>query len=399
VLTALSQLQGSEALVWLLSAGKAAAPMADAAVQAWRSRVQGGVIVSPVPTIAPDGLSSIVGQHPQPGPGSEEAGRHALALARAVPADAALVILLSGGASSLLAVPSDGVSLEDKRAATSVLLRGGADIQALNTVRKHLSEIKGGRLAAACSGTTIALVLSDVVGDDLSVIASGPTVADRSTYADALQVLDRFGGRGAYPESVVAHLLAGLRGQRPESPKPGDTRLARASTILIGGRQEAMAGAQTEAERLGYRVLVIDEPVVGEARVAGPRHVRRALELRSRVQGPACVIASGETTVRVNGTGIGGRNQELALAAAEVLAGGPGVFGSVGTDGIDGPTDAAGAVVDGTTLARAAAHGLPSANTVLDDNNAYPYFDLLGDLIRTGPSGTNVGDLQVFLLA
>jgi glycerate-2-kinase len=397
---ALGALPGSDSPLWVIAAGKAAAAMADAAVQVLGDRVRGGLVVSPATAPAPLSLEAIVGQHPQPGPGSERGGRKALAIAEAVPADAELLVLVSGGASSLLAVPADDLTLEDKRAATGTLLRAGADIYALNTVRKHLSMIKGGRLAAACRARSHTLVLSDVVGDDLSFVASGPTVADPSTYADALRVLDAFGGRDAYPPAIVAHIVAGERGQIPESPKPGDASLSLADTRLVGGRHDAMRGAAGEAARLGYAVRVFDEPVVGEARSAGPALARQAIEAAGQGQRPACVIASGETTVRVTGTGVGGRNQELALAAAEVMSNARSstMLASIGTDGIDGPTDAAGAIVDNSTLDRLAAAGL-SVRAVLDDNNSYACFDRLGDLVRTGPSGTNVGDLQVFLLA
>ena len=395
---ALGALPGSDSALWIIAAGKAAAAMADAAVQVLGDRVRGGLVVSPAP--ASGSLEVIVGQHPKPGPGSEQGGRRALAIAEAVPAGAELLVLVSGGASSLLAVPADDLTLEDKRAATGTLLRAGADIYALNTVRKHLSKIKGGRLVAACRAPSHTLVLSDVVGDDLSFIASGPTVADPTTYADALRVLDEFGGRDAYPPAIVSHILAGLRGQIPESPKPGDASLLLADTRLVGGRHDAMRGAAGEAARLGYAVRVLDEPVVGEARDAGPSFARQAIEAVASDGRPACVVASGETTVRVKGTGVGGRNQELALAAAEVIAmaRSPMVLASIGTDGIDGPTDAAGANVDNSTVDRLAAAGL-SVRAALDDNNSYACFDRLGDLVRTGPSGTNVGDLQVFLLA
>jgi len=374
--------------------------MADAAEQAFGSRVRGGLVVSLAPPATAGPLEVIVGEHPQPGPGSERGGRRALAIAEAVPLDAELIVLVSGGASSLLAVPAAGLTLGDKRAATGTLLKEGADIYALNTVRKHLSLIKGGRLAAACRARSRTLVLSDVVGDDLSFVASGPTVGDPSTFADALRVLDAFGGRDAYPGAIVAHILAGVDGQLPESPKPGDASLLRAETRLIGGRHDAMRGAAAEAARRGYAVHVFDAPVVGEARNAGPALARQAIEVARTLRRPACVIASGETTVRVKGTGTGGRNQELALAAAEVIAGaGPqAMFASIGTDGIDGPTDAAGAIVDNSTVDRLNAAG-KSVQAVLDDNDSYTCFDSLGDLVRTGPSGTNVGDLQVFLLA
>jgi hydroxypyruvate reductase len=321
-------------------------------------------------------------------------------MAESVGADDELIVLISGGASSLLAVPASGVTLEDKRAATGILLKAGADIYALNTVRKHLSAIKGGRLATACRARSSTFVLSDVVGDDLSFIASGPTVADPSTYADALKVIDQFGGRSAFPTAIVAHLESGWRGEIPESPKAGDPRLSRAETRLIGGRHDAMHGAAEKARRLRYEVRVIAEPVVGEARAAGPAFVRRALEYVRNGRARACIVASGETTVRVRGTGSGGRNQEFALAAAEAMAGAASamVLGSVGTDGIDGPTDAAGAIVDTTTISRMAAAGL-DPRAILDDNDAYAGFKRLGDLVMTGPTGTNVGDLQVFLIA
>ncbi len=373
--------------------------MARAAVDALGVRVQGGLVVAPDLDGLPAQLVGVVGQHPQPGPGSEDGGRRALALATAMPIDAELFVLISGGASSLLAVPAPGLRLEDKRDATGVLLRSGADIYALNTVRKHMSGIKGGRLAAACPSESHTFVLSDVVGDDLSFIASGPTVPDPTTYGDALFVIDRFGGREAFPPPVIAQLLAGARGELPESPKPGDARLARAHTELVGGRHDAMRGAAADAEACGYTVVTLDAPVVGEARLAGADLARRAIAQRRVTAGPLCVIASGETTVRVTGRGRGGRNQELALAAAEVLAEltTPVAAASIGTDGIDGPTDAAGAIADATTIARAMRAGLSPA-AILHDNNSYALFDALGDLVRTGPSGTNVGDLQLFLL-
>ena len=312
-------------------------------------------------------------------------------------------MLLSGGASALMAVPARGVTLDDKRATTERLLRAGADIHALNTVRKHLSAIKGGWLAAHTRGACRALAISDVVGDDLSVIASGPTVGDASRFQDALDVLERFGGAAAYPPAVVGRLRNGARstaGAAPETPKPDDPRLARTTTTVIGSRLDAMTGAAGEAASLGYHLLRVDDAVIGDARTAAVSHLRAVLERAAGVGRPACIISSGETTVHVTGGGKGGRNQEFALAAAEGLArlGAAVVMASVGTDGIDGPTDAAGAVADSTTLERARAAGL-SPDRHLSDNNAYAFFDALGDLIHTGPTGTNVGDLQIILLA
>ena len=396
-----SNIARAPAKVWLIAAGKASASMSAAAVSVLGARVQGGVVVSPIdaPIAAP--LELVVGQHPQPGPGSEAAAHRALAVARSVSEDGFLVVLISGGASSLLAMPAKGLRLEDKSTTTGVLLRAGADIYALNTVRKHVSAIKGGRLAAACQAPSRTFVLSDVVGDDLSVVASGPTVADSSTFADALDVIDRFGGREAYPPAIVEHLESGMRGQFPESPKPGDPRLALAETMLVGGRHEAMRGAAAEASRLGYSVFVLDAPIVGEARRAGPAFVAQAIEHARVLRRPACVVASGETTVRVAGSGRGGRNQEFVLASFDALRQieAPCAIASIGTDGIDGPTDAAGAIADTTSALRATVSGRGSPAAALAANDSHPYLDAMGDLIRTGPTGTNVGDLQVFLLA
>lgn len=365
--------------------------MTRAAAEYFGSRIIEAVVVDP----------SNAG-HPIPDAGSERGGRRALAVAESVDEHETLLVLLSGGASALMAVPAEGLSLDDKQAATRQLLRAGADIRALNTVRKHLSAIKGGWLAARTRGACHTLVISDVVGDDLSAIASGPTVGDASTFADALAVIRRFGGEDAYPPSVAARLRAGARGVADiaETPKPGDRRLARSAATIIGSRPDAMAGAAACAAALGYRVVRIDEAVVGEARAAAAAHLHAAVAAAAGVGRPACVISSGETTVQVTGCGSGGRNQEFALAAAEPIASlsSPALLGSVGTDGIDGPTDAAGAWVDSRTLGGAAAAGLRPA-TFLADNNAYAFFDALGHLIRTGPTGTNVGDLQVILLA
>jgi hydroxypyruvate reductase len=299
-----------------------------------------------------------------------------------------------------MAVPADDVTLADKRVTTDRLLRAGADIHALNTVRKHLSAIKGGRLAASARGECHALVISDVVGDDLSVIASGPTVADASTFSDALDVLHQYGGLDAFPRAVVDRLRRGAARRIGDTPKPGDARLNHATTALIGSRREAMAGASNEAAARGYTVVRLDTAVVGEARTAAVDFVRSALAKAATITRPACIVSSGETTVRVVGRGKGGRNQEFALASAASLAESETAIAlaSVGTDGIDGPTDAAGAVADDTTIERAAAAGL-APGRFLSDNNAYAFFDALGDLIHTGPTGTNVGDLQVILIA
>jgi glycerate 2-kinase len=384
----------------IVAAGKAARGMAEASVRALGDSVRGGVVIAPTDVTIPP-LESIAGGHPTPNAASERAGRRAIELARSTTPDDLLLVLLSGGASALMAAPADGVRLEDKRATTARLLSAGADIHALNTVRKHLSAVKGGWLAAAADGRCRTFAISDVVGDDLSVIGSGPTVADASTFEQALDVLRRFGGDREYPPAVIAHLEAGARGRLAETPKPGDERLARATSTVIGGRRDAMDGAVREARTRGYHVLQIDDPVVGEARTTAVSHLRAVLARASGIGRPVCIVSSGETTVHVTGRGIGGRNQEFALATAGMLADTASLaaVASVGTDGVDGPTDAAGAIADSTTVQRATALRLGSAAQYLDDNNAYAFFARLGDLINTGPTGTNVGDLQVILLA
>jgi glycerate 2-kinase len=380
-----------------LAAGKAAHGMAAAASRLLGDRIREGLIVAPAAGSAPP-FPVIVGTHPTPTADSETAGRQALRMARTCGPDDTLLVLLSGGASSLMAVPADGVTLADKARTAELLMRGGASIDELNAVRKHLSAIKGGWLALECRARLSTLAISDVVGDHLSVIGSGPTVGDPSTFADALKALTERVGLGKCPASVVARLKAGQAGRLPETMKPDDPRLARVQARVIGGRHDAMQGAAAEAARRGYDVWISQPAVQGEARAAA--RARMAEAAATDYAGPACLISSGETTVNVKGTGRGGRNQEFALAAADLVARlpAPAALASVGTDGVDGPTEAAGALVDSSSRGRARAVHLEPQD-FLDNNDAYAFFERLGDLIHTGPTGTNVGDLQVILLA
>jgi glycerate 2-kinase len=383
----------------VIAAGKASVPMARTASRLLGDRIRAGTVIGAVSGDVPHPFDALIGGHPLPTDDSERAGRRAIAVAEAVRAEETLVVLLSGGASALMVVPADGITLDDKRRATEQLLRAGADIHTLNTVRKHLSAIKGGCLAARTAGRCMTFAVSDVVGDDLSVIASGPTVADASTFSDALDAIHRCGGEAAYPRAVVRRFEAGARGEVAETPKPDDTRLLRSSAAIVGSRRDAMNGAAAAAAERGYHVTQIDDPVVGEARLAAAALLRAALAGAATLPRPACVISSGETTVRVVGRGRGGRNQELALALAEPMASLTAAAASAGTDGIDGPTDAAGAIVDSSTIDRARAAQLDEPAAYLHDNNAYAFFEALDDLIKTGPSGTNVGDLQIFLFS
>ncbi len=387
----------------LIAAGKAAEGMIDGLLSSTKVQVARGVAVGPAPdATVPAGVSWYQGGHPLPDAGSVEAGRAALRCAAQAEPSTCVLVLLSGGASALLAAPAGGLTLAEKIEATRILLSAGVPIHELNCVRKHLSDVKGGRLAVVARGRVLTLAISDVVGpveDDPAVIGSGPTVPDQTTYQQALSVAGAPAIRRRMPASVLNVMKRGAAGAVPETLKPGHPAASRTTFHLIGSRRQAMAGAVSAARRLGYTVTVIEAPVTGEARVAGAEHVTRGLTLPGHPAGPVCVVSSGETTVTVEGKGRGGRNQELALAAAESLdrQAAPVVLASVGTDGVDGPTDAAGALVDSTTLARARALHLGGPNDYLDDNDAYPFFNPLGDLIRTGPSGTNVGDLQILL--
>lgn len=384
--------------VHVVCAGKAADAMASGAARVLGSRLVSGLLVSHGVVAAAGPFELIPGGHPLPTAESERAGRRALAIAESVRPGERFLCLLSGGASAQMAVPAAGISLTDKQETTSRLLRAGADITALNTVRKHLSDLKGGGLALRSVSGCHTLALSDVVGDDVAVIGSGPGVPDGSRFGEAIEALRHCGGLEAYPVAVLERLRAGERGELPETLKPLDARAARATASIIGSRATAMDGACDAARRLGYHVLRIDSPVIGEARQAAVACLRDIAARTRHLDGPVCVVSSGETTVRVTGSGRGGRNQEFALAAAgELAAFGPAAcLASVGTDGIDGPTDAAGAFADGATLDRARRAGL-DPDTFLRDNDSYAFFEALGDLFVTGPTGTNVGDLQVLL--
>jgi len=402
------------AAVDLIAVGKAAGPMLTEFEQSARVRVRTAVGIGPErPATLPPDVAWYDGAHPVPDARSVAAARRALQVAQHSGDNDVLIVLLSGGASALMALPAEDLTLEDKQETVRRLLKGGATIHELNTARKHLSAIKGGRLAAATRGAVVTLVISDVVGDDLSVIGSGPTMPDPSTFGDALSVLDARGGRASYPAAVVSHLQRGARGEFDETPKPDDPRLHRSVARIIGGRMTAVAGAVEAARARGYNVYTIDAPLVGEARAAAALFTGEVQQALARLTPPLCIVGSGETTVHVTGDGLGGRNQEFALAMLPFIAdlgrsaprdvrSGPreidAVFGSIGTDGIDGPTDAAGAIIDATTSTRASIRGLDPIG-YLDNNDSYHFFSALGDLVHTGPTGTNVGDVQVALIA
>ena len=341
--------------------------------------------------------------HPVPDEQGRAAASEVLALAESLGREDVLLVLLSGGASALLPAPSVGISLADKAAATSALLRAGATIHELNTVRKHLSLLKGGGLARAAGPARVfCLALSDVVGDDVATIGSGPTAPDPSTYADALGVFARRGLLRVVPAQVRKRLEAGARGELPETPKPGDPLFRRVATIVIGSNAASIRASAREARRWGLRPVVLTTRLEGEAREVGSvltAILRECVEDGRPAEPPVCLLAGGETTVTVRGAGRGGRNQELAVAAAVCLGAFPvpAVLGSLATDGIDGASDAAGGLVDDTTLRRGVRAGLAPPDAFLARSDSRNFLAPLGDLVVTGPTGTNVADLTALL--
>ncbi len=387
----------------VIGAGKGSALMAKAIETLLGQRMTDGLITVKYGYVESlDWIEICEAGHPLPDQNGMDCADKILQLALTADEKALVICLISGGGSALLPLPVTGLTLKDKQQATEILLRCGATIHEINTLRKHLSRVKGGRLAeAAYPATMINLILSDVVGDDLDCIASGPCVADPTTFADCLNIIQKYRIEEQLPRDVYRHLSDGFAGLVEETPKPGDQSFARNQNIIIANNFLARERAALKAEELGYDVLLKSEPVTGEARdvaAAYVEHVKELQSCRTEDQPPLCVISGGETTVSITGSGLGGRNQEYALAAAISLEGAKDItLLSAGTDGTDGPTDAAGAFADESTLQRAGALKL-DAHTFLDNNDSYRFFDQLGDLYKTGPTNTNVMDLQIFLV-
>lgn len=392
--------------VLLVAAGKAAVSMARAAAEVLGERLAQGVVVTKYGHAKEDRLPAAVqvleAGHPVPDAAGLAGARAVVGLLDGVTDRDRVLVLLSGGASALLPLPAGSLSLDDLQSVTGLLLRAGADIGEINAVRKHLDLLKGGQLARlAAPAPLAALILSDVVGDPLEVIASGPSAPDPSRYSDAWQVLGRYGLLDRTPAGVATHLRAGLDGKLPETPKPGDPLFERVTNQIIGSNRLAAQAAVDQATKLGYRALLLTTFVEGEARQVARFAAALAKGVRLHgdpIAAPACLVWGGETTVTVRGSGRGGRNQELALAAALALEGLPGVaVMALATDGSDGPTDAAGAIVDGETARQARRLGYEPREVLLN-NDSYPLLDAVGALMRTGPTGTNVNDLLVILV-
>ncbi len=387
----------------VIAIGKAASGMALGAADALGRALRTGIVIAPDRAEElPEELSSFVGGHPMPNPEGELGARAVIGLLREANRGRRTLVLISGGASALMTLPPDGIALEDIVETSRALMEAGADIGELNCVRKHLDQLKGGQLARVAAGAPVrALVLSDVIGDPLDVIGSGPLVPDPTTYDQAIGILQHRGVWGALPNPVREYLQAGSRGRHAETPKAGDPCFARVDVAVIGNNALAVQGAAAEARRRGSIVEVIAAPISGEAREAGERFAMSALELlrrkgRSR---PLCVVGGGETTVTVTGSGVGGRNLEFAAAAALAIDGMAGIsIGSIGTDGRDGPTDAAGAVVDGDTARLAREAGMDLVDH-LRNNDTLRALDAAGAVMRTGATGTNVMDVCVAMIA
>ena len=396
---------GDAALPWseidrvvVLGAGKASARMASALEEQLGDRLSGGLVIVKDGYGAPTARVEIVeAAHPYPDHRGERAARRQLAMARQAGPRDVLLCCISGGGSCLTPAAAPGIGLEALQELTDQLLRCGATINAINAVRKHLSVIHGGRLAAAAHpARVVALILSDVVDNPLDVIASGPTVPDPTTYADALRVLDGFDLRASVPSVVREHLERGAAGVEEESPKPGDERLATVRNVIIADNAQAAEAAVRAARARGFEALHVTSAVEGEAREIALALAGTARDIARHdrpVARPGCVIFGGETTVTVRGAGSGGRNQEMALAAARALEGtANAAVMALATDGSDGPTSAAGGLVDGGSVARGRAAGI-DAGRALADNDSHAFLQASGDLIVTGPTQTNVNDL------
>lgn len=387
----------------VIGMGKASAVMATPLAELLGDRLAGGIInVKYGYACLLPGIRVNEAGHPLPDLAGQKGTQDMIRLLTEGGGKDLVFCLMSGGGSALAPAPAEGLSLKDKQEVTQLLLECGADIHDVNAIRKHLSALKGGRMARlAVPATLVSLILSDVMGDDLDTIASGPTVPDRSTYFDCLRIMSRFGIRDLVPPHVLHHLESGARGELPETPKSGDPAFHNTHNVVVGSNALALEAARRKAVELGYNAIVLSSSMEGEAREVARVHAAVAREILgsgSPVPPPACVISGGETTVTIRGKGTGGRNQEFALAAALRIQGLEGVvILSGGTDGTDGPTRAAGALADGTTVERARVLGI-DALASLDDNDSFHVFEPLGDLLMTGPTHTNVMDLRLVLV-
>ena len=389
--------------VIVLGAGKAAASMAKAIEEILGDRITTGLITVKYRHLEKlDKIAIKEAGHPVPDQNGLDGARAIYQLASSADENTLVLCLLSGGGSALSPLPVEGVTLADKQQTTKALLACGATIHEMNAIRKHLSSIKGGGLAKAVyPATLITLILSDVVGDDLDSIASGPCVPDSKTYADCLAIFKKYSIENEVPPNVLSHIAAGIAGNVAETPKAGQDFFKKTQNVIVASNFNALLKAKEKADELGYDTLLLSSMLEGETRDLAATHIAIAREIQQHgypLQQPACILSGGETTVRIHGSGKGGRNQEFVLAAAIKMAGIRNITVlSAGTDGSDGPTDAAGAIADDTTLQRASNAGL-DPEKYLVNNDSYNFFDRLNDLYKTGPTNTNVMDLRIILI-
>ena len=388
--------------IYILGVGKAALPMAKALENKIGNKIAGGFLISKYQLYGSENRSDkkiqiYLGGHPVPDERSIDCAEKLEKFVRIIDENDLIINLISGGGSALMALPYDGISLGDIRILTDILLKSGAAIQEINTIRKHIDRIKGGGLARMTFPTQmVSLILSDVVGDEISMIASGPTDGDETTYQNSMEIIRKYKIENKIPQSILAHIKKGLLGKVQETLKPGDKAVKNVTNIIVGSLSTAIDSAQKTAQDLGYNTIILTKKLVGEAREAGITVTSNYLNVYEKdihFKKPACLIAGGETTVTISGNGKGGRNQELVLSAIERLENyDKCCLISIATDGEDGPTDAAGAFITGSSLKKAKEKGL-DPQKYLKNNDSYTFFNKLGNLIKIGPTGTNVNDL------
>ena len=389
--------------VYVIGTGKASAAMAQAVEEVLGDFLTAGIVNVKYGHTRPlDIIHCNEAGHPVPDEAGLRGSQQIVQMMSQTGEKDLVICLISGGGSALLPLPAEGLNLDDKRRLTEELLRCGANIQEINALRKHVSRVKGGRLARlAYPSTLVTLILSDVIGDDLDSIASGPTVPDRSTFIDCLDILDRYSIRDTIPAAVLNYLEEGVQGKHEETPKAHDPAFQRTQNVIVASNRKALETAASKAGELGYNSLILSSTMEGETREVARVHAaiaREVIDTGNPVSRPACLISGGETTVTIKGKGLGGRNQEFVLSAVIEIDGFEDVvILSGGTDGTDGPTDAAGAIGDGMTARRARALDM-AARQYLDDNDSYHFFESLGDLLMTGPTFTNVMDLRLILV-
>lgn len=393
----IDKLQPPKGRTIVIGAGKASAAMAHAVEERWQHPLEGLVVTRYGYGEVCKKIEIVEAAHPVPDEKGRAAAGRIIEKVKDLTPDDLVLCLISGGASALLALPAKGLTLADKQDVNRALLKSGANIVEMNTVRKHLSAIKGGRLAmAAQPARVLSWLISDVPNDDPGVIGSGPTVADATTFANALAVLAKY--KIEPPPAVAQHLAAGAAGRIEETPKPGDPRLARVETVMVATPKRSLEAAAAAARKHGVDVVMLGDNLEGEARVLGAEHARQAIELAKNAKQPTVILSGGETTVTVRGKGRGGRNVEYLLAEAIAANSAPGIWGlAADTDGVDGAEDIAGAIFTPDTLTRARAKGR-DPQAMLDDNDGHGFFEMLGDSLVTGPTKTNVNDFRATLV-